>query len=76
MLEIIINGELFDYKFKDNNQITITVRDGDVIQINSSMYSDNIKIGIKDTSPNISNVLNNNHITLRRDINTLAVIKI
>ena len=76
MLEIIINGELFDYEFEENNQAIITVCDGDVIQVNGSMYDDNIRIEIKNMSANINNVLGNNHIILRRDINTLAVIKI
>lgn len=75
MLEIIVNGELLDYKFKENNQIIITVYDGDVVQINSSMYNDNIKVEIKDMSPNISNILDNNHITLKENINTLAIIR-
>lgn len=76
LLEIIINGEPIDYNFKENNQVIITVCDGDVIQINSSMYSDNIKIGIKDMSPNVGNVLDNNHIILKENISTLAIIKI
>jgi len=76
MLEIIINGELFDYNFEENNQIIITVYDGDVIQINGSMYDDNIKIGIKDMSPGVGNILNNNHIILKENISTLAIIKI
>ncbi len=76
MLEIIINGELSDYKFEENNRIIITVCNGDVVQINGSMYSNNIKIEIENISPNISNVLDNNHIILREDINTLAVIRI
>lgn len=76
MLEIIINGELSDYKFEENNRIIITVCNGDVVQINGSMYNDNIKIEIENISPNISNVLDNNHIILREDINTLAVIRI
>ncbi len=76
MLEIIINGELSDYKFEENNRIIITVCNGDVVQINGSMYSNNIKIEIENISPNISNVLDNNHIILRKDINTLAVIRI
>ena len=76
LLEIIINGEPIDYNFKENNQIMITVCDGDVIQINSSMYSDNIKIEIKDMSPGVGNVLDNNHIILKENIDTLAIIKI
>lgn len=75
LLEIIINGEPIDYNFKENNQIIITVCDGDVIQINSSMYSDNIKIEIKDMSPGVGNVLDNNHIILKENIDTLAIIK-
>lgn len=76
MLEIIINGELFDYKFGEDNRVIITVYDGDVIQVNGSMYDDNIKVEIKNTSTNINNVSGNNHIVLKGDINTLAVIKI
>lgn len=76
LLEIIINGEPIDYNFEENNQIMITVCDGDVIQINSSMYSDNIKIEIKDMSPGVGNVLDNNHIILKENIDTLAIIKI
>ena len=75
-MEIIINGEPLGHNFEENNQITITVYDGDVIQINSSMYSDDIKVEIKDMPPNVGNVLGNNHIILKENIGTLAIIKI
>lgn len=76
LLEIIINGEPLGHNFEENNQITITIYDGDVIQINSSMYSDDIKVEIKDMPPNVGNVLGNNHIILKENIGTLAIIKI
>lgn len=76
MLEIIINGELLSYKFEKNNKVIITVYDGDVVQINSSMYSDNIKIKIESMSLNVDNVLGNNHIILEEGIDTLAIIRI
>ncbi len=76
MLEVIINGELSGHRFNENNRIIITVHNGDVIQINSCMYSDNIKIEIVGMSPNVGNVLGNSHMTLKEGINTLAIIRI
>ncbi|MDI9475895.1 MAG: hypothetical protein ACOX0L_03235 [Natronincolaceae bacterium] len=76
MLEVIVNGELSGHRFNENNRITITVHDGDVIQINSCMYSDDIKIGIKGMSPNVGNVLGDSHMILKEGINTLAIIRI
>lgn len=76
MLEVIINGELSNHRFNENNRITITVHNGDVIQINSCMYSDNIIIEVEGMSPNVGNVLGNSHMILKEGINTLAIIRI
>lgn len=75
MLEVIINGEPLDDKFDKNNEIKIKVYDGDVIQLNGSMYNDNITVRIKNMSLNINNALSIEQITIERNIHTLAIIR-
>jgi len=74
MLEVIVNGNLID-KFGKNKQIIVNVNDGDVVQINGSMYSDIIMVSMKNISSNTTNYLNNKQVLVKQNISTLAVIK-
>jgi len=74
MVEIILNGE-FIYEFGKNKQATINVTDGDVVQINGSMYTNNIAVSIQGISPNTINYFNNKQILVKQNISTIAVIK-
>jgi len=74
MVEIILNGE-FIYEFGKNKQATINVTDGDVVQINGSMYTNNIAVSIQSISPNTINYFNNKQILVKQNISTIAIIK-
>jgi len=73
MVEIMINGEVID-KFGENNEITINIREGNVVQINGSMYRNDIMVHIKHTSITTADNLNTD-ILVQQNISTLAVIK-
>ncbi|QUH20746.1 hypothetical protein [Alkaliphilus sp. B6464] len=74
LLEIIVNGELVD-KFGENNEVTINVTDRDIVQINGSMYNDDVIVSIKDISSNIIDYLSNRKVVVKRNISTLAIIR-
>ncbi len=74
LLEIIVNGELVD-KFGENKEVTINVTDRDIVQINGSMYNDDIIVSIKDISSNTIDYLSNSKVVVKRNISTLAIIR-
>jgi len=74
LLEIIVNGELVD-KFGENNEVTVHVTDQDVVQINGAMYDDDIIVSIKDISSNIIDYLSNRKVVVKKNISTLAIIR-
>lgn len=74
MLEIIVNGDIID-RFDENKEVTIDVAERDVVQINGSMYKDDIAISIKNISPNIPDHLNGTRVLIKQNISTVAIIK-
>lgn len=74
LLEVLINGKLTN-KFNNNNKLSITVNDGDVIQINGSMYEDNIRVKIDNMNSYKINYLNKSEIITKKNIVTLAIIR-
>ncbi len=74
LLEVLVNGKL-RYKFIKNNELIINVNDGDVIQINGSMYDDNIRVRIDTMNSYKINYLNKSEIITKKTIETLAVIR-
>lgn len=74
-LEVIINGEFID-KFNNRKELTITVNNGDVIQINGSMYNDNIVVRINNVDLHKINYLNKQEVVIQNNIKTLAIIRI
>jgi hypothetical protein len=51
-LKVLVNGDEVDRFFE--NESVITVKDGDVIEVDGSQVSDSLEVGIKSTSSNIS----------------------
>ncbi|SCZ01349.1 hypothetical protein [Alkaliphilus peptidifermentans] len=51
-LELMINGEVVEV-FGDNTEVKLEVNDRDVIEVNSSMYNENISLYIKEVSSNV-----------------------
>ncbi|MGV8145005.1 MAG: hypothetical protein ACLKAK_02270 [Alkaliphilus sp.] len=74
-LEIILNGEVYKC-FENNASIAIEVKNYDVIQINGSMYEEEIIIESFDISNNIK--VNKLHMSIKINSNTktLAIIRI
>ncbi|MBN4063099.1 MAG: hypothetical protein COA82_01005 [Alkaliphilus sp.] len=74
-LEIVLNGEVYK-RFENNFTVTVEVKNYDVIQINGSMYEEEIYIKIVETSNNINTEKLRMNIKINGNTETLAVIKI
>ncbi len=74
MLEIIVNGDLVTV-FNNRSEATIEVKKGDVIQINGSMYNDDIVVSMHSTNFSDVSFLNKDKIIVQKDIKTLAIIQ-
>ncbi|WP_026477895.1 hypothetical protein [Alkaliphilus transvaalensis] len=74
-LELMING-LVAKKFNEDNSVTVSVRDGDLVQVNASMYQETIDIRLDEASNNIR--IPNLHATwtLNSNIVVLSTIRI
>lgn len=74
LLEVMINGRVVN-KFEENKSIVVNITNGDVVQINGSMYSNDIRVNIVDKSSNINNYFSSDKGIINQNIITLAIIK-
>lgn len=74
LLEVMINGRVVN-KFEKNKSIVVNITNGDVVQVNGSMYSNDIIVNIVDKSSNINNYFSSDKGIINQNIITLAIIK-
>ena len=74
-VEIIINNEN-KYKFNEKDEITLKIHEEDLIEVNGSMYNDNIDISIIGVTKNIDKPMLNSKLTTRGNIQTFGTVKL
>ncbi|KAB3534016.1 hypothetical protein F8154_10065 [Alkaliphilus pronyensis] len=73
-IEVYINGELVD-TFGNNRLIKVDIKDRDVLELNSSMYSNPINLYIEEVSNNISGITEGAIYNIKNR-KTIAIIRI
>ncbi|SDK48526.1 hypothetical protein [Natronincola ferrireducens] len=74
-LEILLNGESYK-KFHNENTSVIMVKDGDVVQINGSMYNEDIQLKVVNVSYNVKLPQPPKTVYISRNIKTLSRVEI
>ncbi|SDY85965.1 hypothetical protein SAMN05660462_01085 [Proteiniborus ethanoligenes] len=74
-LKIIINGK-DKYKFSKNNEVQLKVYDGDIIEVDSSMYDKEVEIKIVGISKNVQFPKLEEKIITKNSIDLISWVKI
>ncbi|WP_352417876.1 hypothetical protein [Proteiniborus sp.] len=74
-LKVNINGR-GKYKFDDNSELTIKVYDGDMIEVDGTMYDDEIEIKVVGISKNIKEPRLNQKLVIKEGIKSFPKVKI
>lgn len=71
-VEVLINGEVYDEKFKENGEIRLNVYANDVIEINGTKYDNSVIVKIDGISKNIMQPELNTVITTNKTIELIG----
>jgi len=74
-LEILINGVVYK-KFDHEKEIQLEVKDGDLLQVNGSMYNEDIKIVLSKKTSNIKIPSSQRKVIAQGNIIVLSTIRI